>query len=66
MSVKITDYKKRRIRKMEKEYLNRQVSIRLSDDEWQLFKELYRDECLRKEQFISKTQFVKERLFLSE
>ena len=50
---------------MEKKYLNRQISIRLNDDELQLFKKLYRDRCWELQRFISKTQFMKERLFAS-
>ena len=51
---------------MKTDYITRQVSIRLNDDEWMMFKEMYRDRCLELEQYISKTQFVKERIFESQ
>ena len=49
--------------KMKSNYIKKQISIRLSQDEFNLFKELYRDRCMELAQYISKTRFIKERIF---
>ena len=42
--------------KMKSNYIKKQISIRLSQDEFNLFKELYRDRCMELEQYISKNR----------